>query len=102
MIGSTRLETGSVFRCVQTARAGAEFDVGVLAVGGLVAVPQACAAVDALFALEVGRTVLALRNGLAGAHGYACLLSARDAKLRIAEDDVIGEAGHGLDFAAHQ
>ena len=87
---------------MQAARAGAEFDVGVLAVGRLAAVPQACAAVDALFALEGGRAVLALRDGLAGAHGDAGLLAAGDAELRVAEDDVIGEAGHGLHLAAHQ
>ena len=78
---------------MQAARAGAELDVGVFAIGGLAAVPQACAAVDALFALEVGRAVLALRDGLAGAHGYAGLFAAGDAEFGIAEDGVIGEPG---------
>ena len=51
----------SVFRRVQAAGAGAEFDVGVLAVGRLGAVPEAGAAVDALFALEGGQAVGAQR-----------------------------------------
>ena len=73
-----------------------------LAVGRVSAVPQTCAAVDAFFALEGGHAVGAERDGLAGAHGDAGFLLAGDAELVVEEDDVIGEAGHGLHFAAHQ
>ena len=57
---------------------------------------------DALFALEGGRAVFAQRDGLARTHGDAGFLLAGDAKLRIAEGDVIGEAGHRLDLAADE
>ena len=43
-----------------------------------------------------------LGNRLAGAHRHACLLLARHAQLRIAEDHMIGKPGHGLHLAAHQ
>ena len=93
---------GSVFRRMQAARAGAEFYVGVDAVRGLAAVPETCAAVGAFFALEGGRAVFAEGDGLAGAHGDARLLIAADAEADVAEDDVIGEAGHGLNLAAKE
>ncbi len=51
---------------------------------------------------NAGSAVFAQRDGLAGAHGDAGLLLAGDAEILVEEDDVIGEAGHGLDFAAHQ
>ena len=57
---------------------------------------------DAFFALKGGRAVFSQRDGLAGTHGDAGLLFAGDAKLRIAEGDVIGESGHGLDLAADE
>jgi hypothetical protein len=56
--------------------------------------------VNALFALKRGRAVSAKSNGLTGAHGNAGLLHAVNTQARIAEDHVIGEAGHGLNFAA--
>ena len=41
-------------------------------------------------------------DGLAGTHGDAGFFGAGDAEGGVAEDDVIGEAGHGLHFAAQQ
>jgi len=61
-----------------------------------------CAAVNALLALEGGRAVLAQRDRLPRAHRDAGLLVARNAKARIAEDDMIGESGHRLHLAADQ
>ena len=57
---------------------------------------------DAFFALEGGRALGAERDGLAGTHADAGFFQARDAALAVEEDDVIGVAGHGLHFAAHQ
>ena len=82
--------------------AGAEIYVGVFAVGGLGAVPQAGAAVCAFFAFEGGQAVVAQGDGLAGTHGDAGFLDAGDAELLVEKDDVIGKAGHGLHLAAHQ
>ena len=87
---------------MQSARSGAEFEIGVLAVGRFGAVPHAAAAVDALLAFEDGKIVGAQRDGLAGAHGDAGLFVAGGAEAQVAEDHVIGKAGHGLHFAAHQ
>jgi hypothetical protein len=87
---------------VKAASAGVEFDVRVFAFGRVGAVPQASAAMSTFFALEGGQVVVAQRDGLAGAHGDAGLLLASNAELFIEEDYVIGETGHGLDFAAHQ
>jgi len=74
----------------------------MLAIRRLAAVPQAGAAVDALFAFKSGHAVRALGKSLAGAHGDAGLLKAGRAECGRAEDDVIGETGHGLDLAANQ
>ena len=85
---------------MQPARAGAELDVRAVAVRGLAAVPQTGAAVDALFSFKIGHAIDAVSECLAGTHGYAGLLNALGAELRIAKGDVIGKAGHGLHFAA--
>jgi len=87
---------------MQAACAGVEFYVGVFAVGWVGAVPQASTAMSTFFALKDGQVIVAERDGLAGAHGDAGFLFAGDAELFVEEDDVIGEAGYGLDFAAHQ
>ena len=57
---------------------------------------------DALLALEGGQSIGAERDGLAGAHGHASFVFALGANGEVAEVDVIGESGRGLDFAAHQ
>lgn len=87
---------------MEAAGAGAEVYVAVLAVGGLGAVPKACAAVDAFFSFEFGDAVVAGGDGLAGAHGDAGFLGAGDAEVGVAEGDVVSESGEGLDFAAEE
>ena len=57
---------------------------------------------NALFAFKGRYAVVAQRDGLAGAHGDAGLLHAGNAEPRVAEDDVVGKAGHGLHLAADQ
>jgi hypothetical protein len=89
-----------VFRGVQSARAGTEFYICVLAVSRLAAIPQARAAMNAFFPLEGRDAIRALGQGLAGAHGNAGLFHAVDTKRRIPKHHVIGKAGHGLHLAA--
>jgi len=87
---------------VEAAGASYEGYVAVFAFGGLGAVPEASAAVNALFSLEGGEAVGALGDGLARAHGYAGFLAACGAEFQVAEDYVVGETGHGLDLATDE
>ena len=70
--------------------------------GGLAAVPETGAAVNAFFAFKGWDAFGAFGDGLAGTHGDAGLFFASDAEAGASEDYVVGEAGHGLDLAAHQ
>jgi hypothetical protein len=96
--------TQSIFRRVEAAGAGLEADEGVFGVVrmGFGAVPQAGAAVDAFLAVEDGAAVFAGGDGLAGTHLHTNLAVAGFAVVRIEEDDVVGVAGRGLDFATHE
>ncbi len=87
---------------MQSARAGLELNIGALAVGRVRAVPQARTAVDALLTLEKRRAIEAKSDGLAGTHTDAGFFLAGNAAAAIQEDDVIGVAGHGLNFSAHE
>ena len=84
--------------------AGASYEgyVAVFAFGGLGAVPEASAAVNAFFALEGWQAVGALGDGLSGAQGYTGFLSAGLADGSVSEEYMIRKTGHGLDFAADE
>jgi hypothetical protein len=58
--------------------------------------------VDALFALEVGQPLRAQSDCLTGAHGDAGTVFATDTKATAPEDDMVCEAGHRLNLAAHE
>ena len=93
---------GSVLGGVQAAGAGAERDVAALGVvvERRAAVPQAGAAVHALFAIEYRDAAGAGRDGLAGAHLDAHLGNAALAEIGIDEAHMIGEAGRRLHLSA--
>ena len=91
-----------ILRGVKTARTGAELNVGTIIGMGVSAIPQTRATMNAFLALERGNAVGALSNGLSGAHGDAGFFSAHGAEFQVAEDDVIGKAGHRLHFAAYE
>ena len=86
---------------METAGAGLEADEAELWVVGMGfgTVPEAGTAVDALLTVEGRPTAFSRDDGLAGAHFHTDFAAAGFAVARIKEDDVVGVAGGGLDFA---
>src|SRR5579862_2021743 len=94
----------SIFSRVQAAGAGVEGDVHAFRVvwQGLAAIPQAGAAMDAFFAVKIGHTVRARRDGLAAAHLDADLRPTFLTEFREKKGDVVGVPRRGLHLAAHE
>src|SRR5208337_1616837 len=87
---------------MQSTGAGAEIDISRLSLCADAAIPQACAAVNALLAIERGHTVFTASNRLAGTHLYAKFGFAFAAQFAANENHVIGVARWRLHASAEQ
>jgi hypothetical protein len=87
---------------MQPAGTGSEIDVARLAASFSEAIPQAGAAEDAFFAIEIWDAIFTARDGLARTHFDAQFRFAVEAELRPNENYVIGISGLRLNAAAHE
>src|ERR1035438_360788 len=93
---------GLILRRVQASRAGAEDQIGLSLFVNLRAVPQTCAAVDTLLAVEHRQTVAIRCDRLPRTHLDADALLAFAANLRVAKAYMIPKSSRSLHLAAHQ
>src|SRR5664279_4373657 len=90
-----------VFGRMQSARAGAELQIGS-PLDALGAVPHTSAAEHAFLTIEIGRPFHASGDRLSGTHLHAQLGPAAAAHLKVAEANVVGVSRGSLDLTAHQ